>query len=65
MLLRESRNQPLIVVFEDLHWVDNATQTLLDLMVETIARERILILLNYRPEYSHKWDGRLACLGIF
>jgi class 3 adenylate cyclase/tetratricopeptide (TPR) repeat protein len=57
MFLRESRNQPLIIVFEDLHWVDRATQSLLDLMVDTIGRERILILLNYRPEYRHGWEG--------
>ncbi|HXZ88294.1 MAG TPA: adenylate/guanylate cyclase domain-containing protein [Candidatus Binataceae bacterium] len=58
ILLRESRNQPLVLVFEDLHWIDSATQALVDLMVETISTERVLMLLNYRPEYRHQWDGR-------
>ena len=58
ILLRESRNQPLVLVFEDLHWIDSATQALLDLMVETISTERVLMLLNYRPEYRHQWEGR-------
>jgi tetratricopeptide (TPR) repeat protein len=58
VLLRESRNQPLILVFEDLHWIDSATQALLDLMVETLTPERILMLFNYRPEYRHEWHRR-------
>jgi class 3 adenylate cyclase/tetratricopeptide (TPR) repeat protein len=55
ILLRESLNQPLIVVFEDLHWVDNATQELLDLMTQSVGAARILMLVNYRPEYHHQW----------
>ncbi|HEY1851808.1 MAG TPA: adenylate/guanylate cyclase domain-containing protein [Candidatus Binataceae bacterium] len=56
VLLRESLNQPLIVVFEDLHWVDSATQGLLDLMAEGVGRARLLMLVNYRPEYHHQWS---------
>jgi class 3 adenylate cyclase/tetratricopeptide (TPR) repeat protein len=58
ILLRESLNQPLILVFEDLHWVDEETQALLNLLADSIGTSRILLLVNYRPEYSHSWGGK-------
>jgi len=58
ILLRESLNQPLIVIFEDLHWIDEQTQALLNLLVDSIANARILLLVNYRPEYRHEWGNR-------
>jgi len=58
ILLRESLNQPLILIIEDLHWVDGGTQALLDLLVDSIENARILLLTNYRPEYRHQWAGR-------
>jgi tetratricopeptide (TPR) repeat protein len=58
MLMRESQIQPLCVVFEDLHWVDAETQGLLDALVESLPTARILLLVNYRPEYGHGWGGK-------
>jgi class 3 adenylate cyclase/predicted ATPase len=58
ILLRESINQPLIIIFEDLHWIDSETQALLNLLVDAIANARILLLVNYRPEYRHEWGSR-------
>jgi class 3 adenylate cyclase/tetratricopeptide (TPR) repeat protein len=58
MLLRESQIQPLCLVFEDLHWVDADTQGLLDALVEGLPTARILLLVNYRPEYRHGWGGK-------
>jgi class 3 adenylate cyclase len=58
ILLRESINQPLMVIFEDLHWIDSETQALLNLLVDTIANARVLLLVNYRPEYRHEWGSR-------
>src|ERR1700737_4718319 len=58
ILLRESLNQPLIVIFEDLHWVDAQTQALLALLADAIANARVLLLVNYRPEYSHGWGSK-------
>ncbi len=58
LLLRESLNQPLIAVFEDLHWVDGETQAFLDLLSESLASARILLLVNYRPEYRHGWGSK-------
>jgi predicted ATPase/class 3 adenylate cyclase len=58
LLVRESLNQPLIVIFEDLHWLDAETQAFLLVLSESIATARILLLANYRPEYQHSWGGK-------
>jgi predicted ATPase len=58
LLLRESQVQPLIVMFEDLHWIDNETQMLLESLVESVPTARLLLLVNYRPEYQHGWSGK-------
>ena len=58
ILLRESLNQPFIVIFEDLHWVDEESQGLLNLLADSIGTARILMLVNYRPEYSHQWNSK-------
>ena len=58
LLLRESQVQPLLVMFEDLHWIDPETQALLDSLVESLPTARILLLVNYRPEYSHGWGSK-------
>ena len=58
ILLRESLNQPLIVVFEDLHWIDNESQVFLNLLADSIGTARILLLVNYRPEYRHEWGSK-------
>jgi class 3 adenylate cyclase len=53
LLLKESIEQPLLVVFEDLHWIDRDTQHFLDSFIEALPSARILLLVNYRPEYRH------------
>ncbi len=58
LLLRESLNQPLIVSFEDLHWVDEETRAFLNLLADSIGTAKILLLVNYRPEYSHQWGSK-------
>ena len=58
LLLRESQVQPLLVLFEDLHWIDAETQALLDSLVESLPTARLLLLVNYRPEYQHAWSGK-------
>jgi len=58
LLLRESQVQPLMVIFEDLHWVDAETQAFLDNLVESLPTARLLLLVNYRPEYSHGWGSK-------
>ena len=58
MLLRESQVQPLLLVFEDLHWIDSETQVLIDSLVESLPTARLLLLVNYRPEYQHGWGSK-------
>jgi len=70
VIVRESLNQPTVVIFEDLHWIDSETQALPDLLADSIANSRLMLLANYRPEYRHEWSNksyylqfRLAALG--
>ena len=58
LLVRESEVQPLVLMFEDLHWIDTETQALLDALVERVPAASILLLVNYRPEYRHGWTGK-------
>jgi class 3 adenylate cyclase len=58
LLLRESEVQPLVVVFEDLHWIDGETQALLDGLVDSLPAARLVLLVNYRPEYGHAWGSK-------
>jgi predicted ATPase len=58
LLLRESQNQPLVVIFEDLHWIDAETQSLVEALVEGLPAARVLMLVNYRPEYQHAWGSK-------
>jgi class 3 adenylate cyclase/tetratricopeptide (TPR) repeat protein len=64
LLLRESQVQPLLVVFEDLHWIDAETQALLDGLVESLPTARLVLLVNYRPEYQHAWGGKSYYLQL-
>jgi class 3 adenylate cyclase/pimeloyl-ACP methyl ester carboxylesterase len=58
LLVRESQRQPLALVLEDLHWIDGETQALLDGLVESLPTCRMLLLVNYRPDYRHGWGSR-------
>jgi class 3 adenylate cyclase/tetratricopeptide (TPR) repeat protein len=58
LLLRESQGQPVLVVFEDLHWIDSETQALLDGLVESLPTARLLLVVSYRPDYQHGWMSK-------
>jgi class 3 adenylate cyclase/tetratricopeptide (TPR) repeat protein len=58
LLLWESQVQPLLLVFENLHWIDAETQAFLDGLVESLPAARLLLLVNYRPEYQHGWGQK-------
>jgi class 3 adenylate cyclase len=58
LLIRETLNQPVVVIFEDLHWLDTETQAFLSLLSESVATARLLLLVNYRPEYRHEWSSK-------
>jgi class 3 adenylate cyclase len=58
LVARESQVQPVVLLFEDLHWIDSETQVLLDALVDRLPSARILMLVNYRPEYQHGWGSK-------
>jgi class 3 adenylate cyclase len=58
VLLRESLNQPLMLIFEDLHWIDDETHGFLNLLADGIASASVLLLVNYRPEYTNQWSSK-------
>jgi predicted ATPase len=55
LLIRESQEQPLCLVFEDLHWTDAETQNFLDGLLDSLPAARVLLLVNFRPEYDMHW----------
>lgn len=56
LVLRESVNQPVLMVMEDLHWIDAETQSFLTQFSRAVDGARVLLLVNYRPEYQPAWD---------
>ncbi len=58
VLLRESDIRPLVLVFEDLHWIDGETQAFLDSFIDSVPAARLLLAVNYRPEYLHSWANK-------
>jgi predicted ATPase len=46
------------LLFEDLHWIDSESQALLDSLIESLPTARVLLLVNYRPEYRHAWGSK-------
>ena len=58
LVLEESRRQPVLLVFEDIHWIDSETQAVLDTLVESLPSHRVLLLVSYRPECQHAWGNK-------
>ena len=58
VLLRESQVQPLLLVCEDLHWIDSETQAFLESLIDSLPTAQLLLLINYRPEYQHAWGSK-------
>ena len=53
------RQQPVLMIFEDVHWIDPTSRELLDLAVERIKHLAVLLLITFRPEFQAAWGGRL------
>ncbi|HSB77896.1 MAG TPA: adenylate/guanylate cyclase domain-containing protein [Candidatus Methylomirabilis sp.] len=58
LVLRESQVQPLCLIVENLHWIDAETQAWLDSLIESLPTARLLLLVNFRPEYQHGWGSK-------
>jgi len=57
LVLRESQNRPVLVLMEDLHWLDAESQAFLCAFGRAIEGARVMLLVNYRPEYVARWEG--------
>jgi class 3 adenylate cyclase len=64
LLLRETQVQPLMIVIENLQWIDAETQALLDSLVESLPTARLLLLVSYRPEYRHAWSAKASYIQL-
>jgi len=58
LFIRESQHKPLVLVFEDLHWIDKTSEEFLDYFIGWLANTPILLILLYRPEYTHRWGSK-------
>jgi len=58
LLVRESQVQPLLLLVEDLQWIDAETEAVLDSLVEGLPTAKVLLLVNYRPEHQHAWGPK-------
>jgi class 3 adenylate cyclase/tetratricopeptide (TPR) repeat protein len=58
MCLRGSEVRPLIMAFEDLHWIDKSSEESLKIWLDSIMGARVLMIFTYRPDYVHTWGGR-------
>jgi class 3 adenylate cyclase len=53
-----ARQRPVLMLFEDVHWIDPSSRELLDLVVERVARLPVLLLVTFRPEFQPPWTGQ-------
>ena len=58
LLIRVSQGNPLVLVIEDLHWIDNTSEEFLDYLIGWLAKTPIALILLYRPEYTHQWGSK-------
>jgi len=59
LIVRESLDRPVVLVLEDLHWIDADTQVAIDRLIDIVPTSRILFIVAYRPEYRHGWAGKM------
>ena len=64
LILQSSQLRPLVLVVEDLHWIDPETQAVLDSLIDGMASARLLVVVTYRPEYGHGWTEKTYCSSI-
>jgi class 3 adenylate cyclase/tetratricopeptide (TPR) repeat protein len=61
-----AKRQPMLMIYEDAHWIDATSQEALDLLVPRLQRLPVLLLVTYRPEYTPKWaeQAHVTVLGL-
>jgi len=58
LMIRVSQEKPLVLAVEDLHWIDKTSEEFLDYLIGWMANTPILLILLYRPEYTHQWGSK-------
>jgi len=58
LLIRISQERPLVLAVEDVHWIDKTSEEFLNYLIGSLASTHILLILLYRPEYTHKWGSK-------
>ena len=58
VLMSASQDKPLVMAVEDLHWIDKTSEEYLGYLIDWIANSRILMILLYRPEFTHQWGSK-------
>ena len=58
LFVRESQSRPLIIVIEDLHWIDKISEEFLNYFIGWLQNTKILLIMLYRPEYTHQWGSK-------
>jgi class 3 adenylate cyclase/tetratricopeptide (TPR) repeat protein len=64
LFIRESQNRLLVLIIEDLHWIDKTSEEFLDYLIGWLANTSILLFLLYRPEYTHRWASKSSYTNI-
>ena len=64
LLVSEAKKQRLMLIVEDLQWLDDESQAVLDLLVERLPTTQLLLLVNFRPEYALRWGTRPNCRQV-
>jgi len=59
-----SQREPLIILIDDLHWVDPSSDAFIARLVDAVKNSRTLLLLNFRPEYHRNWMNRSICRNL-
>ena len=59
-----SADNPVLMIFEDVHWIDPTSLELLGLVVQSIPNLRVLLLVTFRPEFEPPWIGGPHVTGI-
>ncbi|MGD0661061.1 MAG: adenylate/guanylate cyclase domain-containing protein [Syntrophorhabdales bacterium] len=64
LFVGESGKTPLVLIIEDLHWIDKTSEEFLDYLIGWLATTPILLILLYRPEYVHRWASKSSYTNI-
>jgi predicted ATPase len=54
----QAARQPVLMLFEDIHWGDPTTRESLDLLIDRVPALRVLVIITFRPEFTPPWVGR-------